>query len=240
MFYAFGPVVLTVLLYVWMMFFAMTKAEPTRTASGRYQIKGGGGAQMRGPNKALQTVSMIVGIYLVSISLTIAVIVVRIRLPDAVPKRVHLAATCLWLLNTAVNPIIYVYNNAMFRSHIKRVIMRKRGVYSNNSSFAVSVKRRVTQQSVINVMPSPVGLQTRRDNNVSMQRSATSVSLMNLTPVVARRSIASDMQVVAEEERREDLDCVSEAVIFRNQAAETRLTSSESATPKFVKEESAI
>ena len=213
-----------------MMFFAMTKAEPTRTASGRYQIKGGGGAQMRGPNKALQTVSMIVGIYLISISLTIAVIVVRIGMPDAVPKRVHLAATCLWLLNTAVNPIIYVYNNPMFRSHVKRLIMRKRGVYSTNSSVAASVKRRVTQQSVINVMPSPVGLQSRRENHVTMQRSATAVSLMNLTPVAGRRSLATDMHVVAEESPREELDCLSEAVIFNNQAVETDVASPETAS----------
>ena len=238
--YAFGPVVLTVLLYVWMMFFAMTKAEPTRTASGRYQIKGGGGAQMRGPNKALQTVSMIVGIYLISISLTIAVIVVRIGMPDAVPKRVHLAATCLWLLNTAVNPIIYVYNNPMFRSHVKRLIMRKRGVYSTNSSVAASVKRRVTQQSVINVMPSPVGLQSRRENHVTMQRSATAVSLMNLTPVAGRRSLATDMHVVAEESPRVELDCVSEAVIFKNQAAETDIPSPETVSCNNENGESSI
>ena len=187
------------------MFFAMTKAEPSRTASGRYRIKGGGGTQMKGPNKALQTVSMIVGLYLISISLSIAIIVVRIKLPDAIPKRVHLMATCLWLLNTAFNPIIYVYNNPMFRAHVKRLIMRRRGDYTtNSSSFAASTKRRITQQSVI-VPPSPSGGQFRSNNQQPIQRSSTTVSLMSVTLPERRKSELKNMNVVVEEGDKEEV-----------------------------------
>jgi len=45
-----------------------------------------------------QTVSMIVGMYLFSISLTLILMVVRIRVPDP-PKRLETAAICIWWVN---------------------------------------------------------------------------------------------------------------------------------------------
>ncbi|XP_063691408.1 trace amine-associated receptor 1-like [Bolinopsis microptera] len=247
-FYAFGPVLLTVLLYVWMMFFAMTKAEPSRTMSSRHQIKGGGGTQMKGPNKALQTVSMIVGIYLVSISLTIIIIVVRIRLPDAIPKRVQLASTCLWLLNTAVNPIIYVYNNPMFRAHLKRLIVRKTGAYATNNSAAASTRRRITEQSMVD---NNQGLYSRSGSRAIIQRSSTAVSLMSLTPTPLRKSEIKNMHVVVEEgDREEEVVGNGASLVIENNFAEgngslsvndSSLNSrSESVTWRGSKDESAL
>ena len=173
---------------------------------------------MKGPNKALQTVSMIVGIYLVSISLTIIIIVVRIRLPDAIPKRVQLASTCLWLLNTAVNPIIYVYNNPMFRAHIKRLIVRKTGAYATNNSAAASTRRRITEQSLVD---SNQGLYSRSGSRANViQRSSTAVSLMSLTPTPLRKSEIKNMQVVEEGDREEEVGGNGASLVIENNFAE--------------------
>lgn len=62
-----------------MMVFAISKSEHlSRSESGNHKIKKKEGVQMKAPNKAFTTVSMIIGVYLISISLTLILIVVRI------------------------------------------------------------------------------------------------------------------------------------------------------------------
>eukprot|EP00116_Pleurobrachia_bachei_P010327 sb/3470589/ len=158
-----------------------------RSASGRTRT--GDGRTIKSPNKALTTVSMIIGVYLISISLTIILVIVRVRVPD-VPNRLQLTSVCLWLVNTATNPIIYVYNNRMFRNHIKKLIARRRGEpYPTSSSVGWSVRearaRRTTQQSMVGGFG-------------GVERSATMNSLVLNTPVAKR--VSRGMGHVIEEE----------------------------------------
>ena len=188
--YAFLPVVVTVVLYIWMMCFAMTKSKPSKRSVSSYNMTNKEGVLIKPPNKALHTVSMIIGIYLISISLTIILIIVRIGTPD-IPGRAQLASVCLWLLNTAVNPIIYVYNNPMFRAHLKRLILRKAEAYSTSNGIMQSLRRRTTQQSVVG-MPHKFGRTVSQASSLGRESVVTSPTKMGVVREESYRSSKID------------------------------------------------
>ena len=212
--YAIIPVFVTVFLYIWMMMFAISKSEPIRNASHNYRIKNAEGAQMKAPNKALQTVSLIVGVYLISISMTIILIIARIRNPH-IPGRAHLASICLWLLNTAVNPIIYVYNNPMFRAHLKRLILRKRVAYGATSSMMQSLRRRTTQQSMMKMSHTFRSSSLASNGMPGRESVATSPPKM----VVVREESDSQAEVKGGVQRRRSRVEVGSGKFSNNQAS---------------------
>lgn len=201
------PITLTVVLYLYLIRFAMSKSVSRHTPTQ------GNNQEIKAPYKAIKTVSLIIGIYLFSITPSIILILIKIR-TDNIPDRVGTFAALMYLINTAANPLIYVNTNKTFREYRNRIFRLKT---KEMRKSVRSIKRKVTVSSMVD---SPQSV-SRRFSNLSHGTSMSNASIVvNGIPGLGRTNTI--MRPVKEEscEDRAALEQNDTSLVIENNAVE--------------------